>query len=188
MKLSKIKFPCRTILSAISKPLYPSQAQKRQVLTVYCKLSNSLSQEKCETTLTVLGHMDRKSPSRTNIFQIKPSSRNTLGLGESRAYKVSSVALSFGGEGGIVFLGISHPFFASAADRRKAKYIHGPQDGSGERRRRLSRLGLVPQSSGEPLQCHPARNQQVTAISQSKEHRGPLLKIDTATHRKGKPW
>lgn len=63
-KPSQIKSSHRTILSTISKLLSSPQAQQRQVFPVYWK-----PPEKCETALTVLGHMDRKSASWTNVFQ-----------------------------------------------------------------------------------------------------------------------
>lgn len=63
-KPSKIKSSHRTILSTIPKLLSSSQAQQRQVFPVYCK-----PPEKCETALAALSHMDRKSVSRTNVFQ-----------------------------------------------------------------------------------------------------------------------
>lgn len=102
-KLSKIEFPC-AISKNNFKAALPPQALTRQVLTVCCK------PHKCEKNHAVPSHMNGKSPFRSNLFQISPSSRHTPGLEESRTCMVSSAGLNFG-QGKILFLIISHPWW-----------------------------------------------------------------------------
>lgn len=77
---------------------------------------------KCEKSLTVLKHMNRKPPSRTDVFQMSPSVRHASGLEERRTCEVSSAVLVFG-EGINSFPWNFPPLFASATDAREAKLI-----------------------------------------------------------------
>lgn len=89
-----------------------SQVGGLSFLRPFCK------PHKCEKSLTVLKHMNRKPPSRTDVFQISPSARHAPGLEESRTCEISSAVLVFG-EGEILFLGIFHPFLPQLQTRGK---------------------------------------------------------------------
>lgn len=139
-------------------------------------------------TCTVLGHMDRKSSSRTNIYQLNPSSRYTVALGESKTYIISSATV-FRGRKRIVFFGIFHPFLLQLQTGGKQNTHVVPRMAVGRGKREVA--GWVGIRTlwcfGEPPQCHPAWNQQLTVINQSKKHQGPPWEIDTEHTEKESP-
>lgn len=84
-------------------------------------------------------------------------------------------------EGSGELFSLAFPILFSLSCRREESKTHmwSPGWRQGEERESLQagvgvRMLWFP---GEPLQCHPAWNQQLTAINQSKEHRGPPRQI-----------
>lgn len=66
--------------------------------------------------------MDRKSASRTNVFQINSFSRHTLGL----AYKVNSAALVLVGRGELFSLAFPIPFCLSCRQKESKTHMWSP--------------------------------------------------------------
>lgn len=82
------------------------------------------------------------------------------------------MVLVFGREGGIVFLGISHPFLSQllTGEKQNTHVVLRTATGRGKESLQVGVDVRMLQCSEDHPQCHSAQNQQLTAINQSKEH------------------